>query len=449
MTESERSVTEAEEPESPPPGDEDDTLKWRGDPQQTFSDWVIEVVGKTPMVDRSEGEVEEKVDTYNVHKFALAVGSRKSKYFSTLFRGSSASGNNSRMELDPLQAQAFPFLLDFVYNTHKPLAADTKSGTALHSLGCLFEMPHLQWDAKQFCKRDMSIETIAVYYEHAVRLEDDTILGMVEQFVGKNLMSIQPASSLVEKSDPQLWLNSMDWVPVAEEENEASRISEHFSLLIAELGKHECSKLDSDTLCKLLSTGKVPVVHPDAALTLCEAEDKLMKSTSGDTPCGDFEEAALQQRCASALSHRWKDILNADKVMVSRMVDRKPAFLVDLLLKSLKKAGQTLNSCHQSDLDALKSASEAEKDDLRRDLQGMSAQLKDSNAKLSVLETECSSLKESKEDLVCKLLEAERVKEGLISSKASLQRQLTAEQARRGRAKSSKKLKCDFYGLYS
>lgn len=64
------------------------------------------------------GDDSEGSERFNVHKFFVAHGARRSEYFSRLIRSKvrfhEKDFNTSVINLDPLAAKAFPALLDYV-----------------------------------------------------------------------------------------------------------------------------------------------------------------------------------------------------------------------------------------------------------------------------------------------------------------------------------------------
>jgi hypothetical protein len=144
---------------------EEAALCWKMDLVKSFSDWTIEIVSKPG------GET--KVDIYNCHKIILAVGPRCSDYFARLLqtgdRFPEGQSNTSRVELEVLAAEAFPVLLDFMYDQNSTLAVNSKNASALHYLGQYFGIRRLRWEARQFWTSDVRtyMNTWATYYEHA------------------------------------------------------------------------------------------------------------------------------------------------------------------------------------------------------------------------------------------------------------------------------------------
>ena len=144
---------------------------WRRDPEESFSDWTIEISYKIEPANtiedsdeyqvQADGRDDEKVstnderghphdekqesktkdgmahnlerssahrrmkgvetitDTYHVHRCILASGTRKSGYFARLFRSggrfAESKSRRSRISMDRLAAKYFPTLLDYIY----------------------------------------------------------------------------------------------------------------------------------------------------------------------------------------------------------------------------------------------------------------------------------------------------------------------------------------------
>jgi BTB/POZ domain len=98
-----------------------DLLKWRT--EDSFADWKIVVTVENNVQGEKDDDVisnsQSKESIYNVRKCILADGPRRSEYFVRLFEGnfSEARDNTCCIELNELQAKAFPDLLDYIYST--------------------------------------------------------------------------------------------------------------------------------------------------------------------------------------------------------------------------------------------------------------------------------------------------------------------------------------------
>jgi len=354
------------------PEDDQGQLKWRGDPADTYADWTIEVTfegpvpqkrvaaapapapeiatsaaapnAPTPMDAPGAGalvaavappqqeviEIQSQTNTYHVHRYFLGFGSRRSEYFAKLFRdarGSVSTAKKTKFELEPLAASAFPDLLDFLYDPAMPLVIETETATALHHLGAKLDMAHLKHYAREFCQKDLSLETLETYYQHAKGFGDQTILGLVVQFIGTNIGAISSDSNFVRShTDAALWKAALEHVtfhPV----NMSTDL--HLSKLVTEFGVANRDSLTAATFEEL--TTRIRRVDPTVAFALCDLDDHLSPTAKGDTAL-----SSLQQRCASALAETWKELDTSEQLVQKR----KAAFLVELLGKCLNAAKQ-------------------------------------------------------------------------------------------------------------
>lgn len=105
-----------------PPSLKSGHLSWRMPPEESYSDWTIEIVDdskrnntKETKDDKAHKEISR---IYHVHKVTLAVGPKKSLYFERLFRYMSTNATistktkTSRIKLHAAAARAMPCFLD-------------------------------------------------------------------------------------------------------------------------------------------------------------------------------------------------------------------------------------------------------------------------------------------------------------------------------------------------
>lgn len=324
--------------------DERSDQLWREDPTKTFSDWTIEIVSKT---EADDYEAIERATTYHVHKFVLGCGLRRSEYFERLFRNKhfrEAESSSSRIELDPLAADAFPLLLDYVYGDKHVLSIDCNSATAVHSLGDYFEMPALCIEALQFVLADMTLENVVTYYNHAVVLSNNAIHETVAKFLGKNIKQNNPGiwTTLANESAPRLWQEVSKSVDCQDKD-----ASYALSNLICKFATCNMDKLDATTFQDLTMAHTMPHVCPRAALGLWELEDAFCTQGKPFSVSGEVggQECSLQARCESSLLEDpvMLERLLADEVTVRgfKMGHRYPPYLVEVLVKALAKANET------------------------------------------------------------------------------------------------------------
>lgn len=209
-----------------------------------------------------------------------------------------------------------------------PLVVSTETATALHYLGVRFDMAHLQHYAKEFCQKDLSLETLETYYQHAKMFDDPVVMDLVVEFVGKNLGALSSTSTFVkQQTDADLWKSALAHVKLHPSNFSADL---HLSKIIAEFGLANQDSIDAQSFQELTSPEKIRKIDPTVAFDLVALDDLLM----GDDTTEEAGISSLQQRCATALAESWKELDASDESIKSR----KPAFLVDLLGKCLAEA---------------------------------------------------------------------------------------------------------------
>ena len=302
--------------EEPPKAEKTYRLSWRLEPSKSHSDWTIEILRGS-----------SSIDVYHVHKHFLAVGPRKSGYFTKLFedggRFAENQTNTSRIELDELAANAFPDLLDFVYSLDGPLTVTTENATALHYLGQYFGMRSLRWEAKQFWKKDLTIDTCAIYYKHATLFQDEKVLKAAKEVATENVMKLSPSSPLVKMEYPGFWIGLMESLTIT------NYVSFHLSTLIAEL----CRNIDIEakTFAQLTTAKNLPIIHFQAALTLLEIERTVSRPDASSL-------TSLQKRCIDAIAKNWHNLDTPREAIAAVLKKQSPHLLTELLLSSMSKA---------------------------------------------------------------------------------------------------------------
>jgi hypothetical protein len=318
---SKRSNDAYDSDEAPPPvrSNQDKSL-WRQDPEESLSDWTIEI--------SYEGKNNKtKTDTYHVHRALLAAGPRKSEYFARLFQdgGRFAESNNktSQIELEQISAKAFPQLLDYLYSVDAPLEIWTDTATALHHLGGYFEIRRLRWDAKQFWQRDLKASNCGTYLEHARILNDDKVKEAAAKKCRDEILQIDEKSRLLHIPDEDFWIGLV----------EGSEVTSEFSLHLSKLlGAFfvNCGASKA-TFQKLTLAKSLPEVHCDAAIKLIDAEREIVEP-------GESRLTDLQNRCIKALCDNWSNFDELAQRDIALLQKQSPFLLTKALREFAKRA---------------------------------------------------------------------------------------------------------------
>jgi hypothetical protein len=299
-------------------------LSWRLDPGESLSDWTLEIISKPG------GDT--KVDTYHCHKNILAVGPRRSDYFAHLLqngdRFAEGQSNTSRIELEAPAAEAFPVLLDFMYNQNKSLAANSENAAALHYLGQYFGIRRLRWEARQFWTSDLTILNCGTYYDHARMFQDDKLLASISEMCAKYIMEIPPNSSLIKVTNSEFWLGVLHH----ETRTRDAAVSRHMSKLIVEFCRRQTSEtLDAEAFLALTDAEVLPEIDVEVALDVIKLEQTFTQPDAANL-------TILQDRCIKELAVHWKSFSTATNTLA--FLQTQNSLLLTTLLEKLVSAAR-------------------------------------------------------------------------------------------------------------
>jgi hypothetical protein len=243
--------------------------KWRLPPEDSYSDWTVEVLvaaadphptsieNGPSSSSPQEAEEEEHIRDgpgalYHVHKERLGTGPRSSLYFAKVFRsqtgpeGSAAVEERSIVTLPKKAAECFPALLDFIYKESSNVYLDTPaSAAAMRYMANLFGMKELFDNVNNtFISSNMSNETVVDYVHEAIRYGDES-LGKVASL---HLVKAITSGSLQ-------WTKAMASLPLSTLFEIASRVkkSPNFGRIIIEYVKADGQCVTSENVSALLN----------------------------------------------------------------------------------------------------------------------------------------------------------------------------------------------------
>jgi len=305
-------------------------LCWSRDPENSFfSDYKIEILVR--------GNVH---GCYFVHTAILAVGPKKSIYFTRLFSNQSfveSETKTSRIELEELAAIAFPVFLDYLYAfPDEELQITNENVGALHYIGQYFESSHLRKCVRNFWKNNMTFENCWVYYQQAKIFHDKAISKEVVKAVVKKCCEEKDeieipekvdefeevASRLIQESDEHMWLDAL--------KRNSGVPNSSLSLLIF-LFCELANNMDVGIFLELTREKVLPAIHWKAALRLLKHEKSIL-SASGTSD----EPTSLQKRCIEGLSKSWTR-LDSSSTM-EYLKELSPLVLSKVLAQTIEQA---------------------------------------------------------------------------------------------------------------
>jgi len=306
-----------------------DSLSWRSDPKASLSDYRIRIYVKGG---------DSKSKTYYVHKTMLAFGSKKSAYYARLFQSKSSGGqepiNKSNIELEKPAADAFPYLLDYIYSPHDDdLDIDHENAVALHRLAVYFEVALLRRKSLTFCNDNMTIDQCGIYWEQARLVNDKVIQRLAVQKFLENMTAYSScefgtASQLLQTSDERFWLDVL-------KENKG-KPTRHLATFIGVVCFERMSQIDPEMFLQLTDETLLPEMSFVAAQQLLFVESVLLPEANRSR-----ELTNLQERCVKALASSWKVVVELGLLLPP---NANPRICSSLLVCSLEQAKNTVDT---------------------------------------------------------------------------------------------------------
>ena len=346
-------------------------LSWRLSPEESFSDWRIELVSQQETTTTSQNEgaalstaavtispenttctsAKKKSKTvvaaYNVHRNTLAVGPCRSAYFARLFRSkfSESADSTSRIELpDALAVRAFPQFLDFIYT--KQVKIDDDSVVALHYLGQYFEVRQLRREARKYLSRHLNDETCQLFYEHAKIFHDEKVRNLLVAFFAERVNTGETVT-VIPNGDAQFWLDVLE---KAVPEYPPGHLSRYASIIISYAIMMLKDQLDDTTFNQLTDKKYLPVLESNAAerlLGICNelfpdnsSKENGMDSANGNRGDEGLKLSCLQERCVTAMVDDWRALNVTSEATMARLKKQNSGFLVKLMCRITERAQQ-------------------------------------------------------------------------------------------------------------
>ena len=294
-------------------------LSWRGDPNETYSDWTI-VVATNDFDSR----------TYHVHKSILSVGPRSSKYFARLFHEQANHYHQTQMtkiELDEQDALCFPLMLDFMYNaSQSDLRNDddslslvvgedftTSNAVSLRHLARVFDCEGLMLAVNKFIQKDLSLKTGPVYLTQAYYYQDERLIESAKRLCVDNFVHLETrAITRLPLALFRLLIHAVvgksKVMPKFEQEDEDA-LSYQLSEVVCQYFEKHPEALTTELLLELTDESIMPKLASEPAIGFTA----LARELNPTIDSAESEEwkglVALCQRCANAVvgEYGWKD----------------------------------------------------------------------------------------------------------------------------------------------
>ena len=150
-------------------------FSWRQDPDDSLSDWTIEITGTF-----EDDSKKLAFHTYYVHKCKLGAGPRRSIYFQTLFSMaphlSEHQEQTSRIELLEAEVSSFERMLDFMYGLESDDdVVTTANAVVMRYLSVYFQCGALMMQVNTFLGHDLVPANGPHYLLEATKYHDQRL----------------------------------------------------------------------------------------------------------------------------------------------------------------------------------------------------------------------------------------------------------------------------------
>lgn len=172
------------------------TSLWKLPPEESYSDWKIEVhvEGETSGLPPYSGFEETSPAIYHVHRAILANGPRHSQYFKKLFLSNTVENSNhtSIIRLERSAALVFPAMLDFMYDFGKDVfVKEPSAATALLHLANYFGIKELFENVNTtFISVNLSVDTAFEYMEEATKFHEISLRDAAIDYVAERVWRV-------------------------------------------------------------------------------------------------------------------------------------------------------------------------------------------------------------------------------------------------------------------
>ena len=301
-------------------------LSWRQSPAVSFSDWTIEVVRK-----RSGSK-----DTYHVHRRVLAVGPRRSEYFSRVFQSPAhkRSSNKSRLDLAEAEADIFDMVLDYMYSDSNEPKLTTEAAFAVYSIAETLEMQHLIQSVTEFHRKKMTRTNLVDFMTLSKTYKDTTLFDTAVEKCAEEIQSLDQEFAC--QIEPQHLLKVLLKCKTLPRSYNFS--SSRLSQVVAECLVAQFLNVTPEVFSHLTDREHLPYLDPKAAVKILSVEGKLL--TMGSVHKGS---KCLRDRCIISITNNWSDLreqMESDRSLGECLVHIPSTVLAEVLMTTTAPASE-------------------------------------------------------------------------------------------------------------
>lgn len=233
------------------------SIAWRLDPEESFSDWRIEITRKKT----------KQVDVYHVHRTHLAWGPQHSSYFKALFRNgeklAEKDGSVSRINLLDEAAEAFPVFLDFLY-TGELSCDDNVMMVSLYHLARYFGNSSLESIALTVFMEKFTTSNLQQCLPQVLQYRNEMLVAMTRFRLLQMYMNEGVTNDMFLSLDVEFFAKLVElWCDLVHARNRwAMTVDPEISVLVSTYTSEHIEKLTTEQFLHLTSKDYLPLIAP-------------------------------------------------------------------------------------------------------------------------------------------------------------------------------------------
>jgi hypothetical protein len=274
-------------------------LRWTKSPEEAakHSDWSLDVK-RQDMTNYGD----DAFITYSVHRNILEF---HSDYFKSILGKDFKESNNKRNTIElptsVVTLQHLESLLDYCYTGN--LTLDPLNAVAMVYLGDYLQIKGLLEAAQYFIWnsiKNASSEELLAYYQDAKGLLMEHLQKAIEYSCAQRPVVMRMNTAISKMPDTDFWCRV--WEERKHYPNQTVSSTREWSDNLAHFTDQHHDIVDVESFRKLTHFDSLPVISPDAAVSLMEQEQELKLDCS--TKANPDTLTCLQKRCTEALYNR-------------------------------------------------------------------------------------------------------------------------------------------------
>jgi hypothetical protein len=303
-------------------------LRWTKSPEEAakYSDWSLDV--KRQDITKYG---DDTVITYSVHRNILELNS---DYFKSIFGEAFKESNNKRNTIElpasVVTLQHLESLLDYCYTG--TLVLDNNNAVAMVYFADYLQIKELLNQTQIFIRKSIrkaSSGKISVYYRDAKSLQMEDLQKAIEHICAQRPSVMKENRKLSKIPDLQFWCSV--WEARKHYKNESMSYTMQWGENAVNFIRQHRAIIDMKTFRSLTHIDSLPIISPDAAVSLMEQEQEL--KLDGSTEANHDTLTCLQKRCTEALYDRitgnWQVSKNGDLL---KRLKKLPSAVLDTIL---------------------------------------------------------------------------------------------------------------------